>query len=124
MIAEPAFIPVMLKTLFFQTPVLLVCLMAAVVALAKWRQAPTACGLALTGFGLAFLLTLVSPTVSIWLSMAMRGQPMGDHGVVLAAFNVLVGILRAASYVLLLLATFANRSPSNADASNSPPMMR
>ena len=124
MTPNPDFIPVILKILLGQTPVLLVCLLGAVVALAKWRQAPTVCFLALAGFGLAFLLTLVSPAVSIWLSMAMRNGPAADHGLALAAFNIFVSLLRAASYVLLLVAVFAGRSPNTANASASPPINR
>lgn len=103
--------------LFFSTfvmyiPVLIVCLVAVIVSIGKWRQCPGASLWALLGFGLALLLCFVMPigqtAIQYWAF-----HSGGNHTGRMWAFSVfaVIGtVLHAVIYALLLVAVFAGRS--------------
>jgi hypothetical protein len=99
-----------LSTFVMQLPSLLVCLAAGVVLLVRWRQAPGASLWALLGFGLAALLGLIIPvvqsTVQYWL---MNRGDMARHAAIFGALAMVWSVLRALTYVLLLVAVFTDR---------------
>jgi hypothetical protein len=103
-----------------QLPVLLVCLVAGGVVLAKWKQGAQGSIWAVCGFGLAVFLCVAVPIVqTVVQHWAMQDDMLSQRGLILTASGVLWSLLRAATYALLLIAVFAGRSPST--AANSPP---
>jgi hypothetical protein len=91
-------------------PRIIVCIVACIVILAKWRDAPRGALFAFLGFGLALILCFVMPV----------GQSLLQHWVFpnadresrmwgFAAFGMTGSILQALSYVFLLVAVFAGR---------------
>jgi len=92
-------------------PRVIVCLLAVVVILAKWREARGGALWALLGFGLALILCFVMPI----------GQTMIQHWVfqdgdqasrmwAFSAFGIVGSVLQAVVYIFLLAAIFAGRS--------------
>lgn len=108
-------IGIFLSMFLTQLPVLLVCLVAAVVVVVKWKQAGSGSIWALCGFGLAVFLGLAVPVVQtlvhFWM---MQGGNFPSRAPILSALGILWSVLRAATYVLLLLAVFAGRSTPTA----------
>lgn len=102
-----------LSLLATYVPTILVCLIAGIVIIARWRDAPGAAPYALLGFGLLFVLCFVIPL----------GQTLLQHWVIedgqrasrmwaFTAFGFANGALHAVIYVCLLLAIFAGRPKS------------
>jgi hypothetical protein len=92
-------------------PRFIICVVACVVILAKWREARSGAVWALLGFGLALVLCFVMPV----------GQTVLQHWVLqngdretrlwaLSAFGMVGSVLQAVTYVFLLMAIFAGRS--------------
>jgi hypothetical protein len=96
-------------------PRLIICVLACIVILAKWRDAPRGALWALLGFGLALILCFVMPVgqslVQHWVFQSGdRESRMWAY----SAFGMLGSILQAVIYVFLLVAVFAGRSKTNA----------
>jgi hypothetical protein len=94
-------------TLAIQAPLLLSLLVGVVLAVAFWRRSPRASGLALGGFVMALVASLVGnapniATITLGLSAAQI-QPY------LMAISLATAVWRGASYLLLLLAVYADR---------------
>src|SRR5262245_40937434 len=104
-------IPEVLHGFMMQSPVLVVCLVAAVVILTKWSEASLASLWALLGFGLALALCFAIPigqaAVRHWVTQ--NGNP-AQLGAAFTSLAVFWSVLRAISYGLLLMAVFAGRS--------------
>ena len=100
-----------LRSLAIQLPILLVCLLAGVVVLAKWRHGSRGSIWALFGFGLAlflcFAIPIAQPVVRSWV---MQGGDAARLGATFTGLAVLWSVLRAITYGLLLVAVFAGRS--------------
>jgi hypothetical protein len=97
-----------------QAPILVVSLAAVIMAVVKWRQAPTPSLLCFLGFGLILLLSLVSPVVYTWLPRLMRDRP--GLGGVYTAIGILHAFLLAIAFAVILLAIFADRNRPTAAA--------
>ena len=91
-------------------PRLIICLVACIVILAKWRQAPSGALWAFLGFGLGLILCFVMPVgqtvIQQWVFQnGDRQNRMWAFG----AFSMIGSVLQAVIYVLLLVAVFAGR---------------
>jgi hypothetical protein len=96
-------------------PTLIVCLVAGVVILIKWRQAPIASLWALLGFGLALVLCFVMPAGQALLQYwVFHGGQRGSYTWALTAFGMVGSVLHAVIYVFLLMAIFTGRSKPDA----------
>ena len=114
-------IKMFVSALAIQLPTLLVCFVAGVVILGRWRQASKGAIWALLGFGLATVLCIAIPVaqagVQEWVKQSR--WTIADRASVFAGLGLLWSVLRAVSYALLLVAVFAGRSNSS---SASPPL--
>ena len=103
----------LLSSFATQLPIFLVCLVAGVVILAKWKQASRGSIWALLGFGLALILCIVIPVVQTSVQLwVMRGFGVADRTAVFMGLSILWSVLRGITYALLLVAVFAGRSTS------------
>ena len=91
-------------------PVLLVCVVAFIVILIRWRVGSTGSVWAALGFGLVLILCFVVPfaytTLQQW---ALHDRQFQSREWVFTAFGVVVSVLRAIVYTLFLVAIFAGR---------------
>jgi hypothetical protein len=108
-------ITMLLSTLATQLPVLVVCMVASVVVLVRWKEGSRGSLWALLGFGLALMLCIVVPvvqtTVQRWV---MQSGDVARRASVFTGLSILWSVLRASTYALLLVAVFAGRSTSRA----------
>jgi len=109
----------LLSTFAIQLPTLLVCFVAGVVILGKWKEGAKGSLWALLGFGLAALLCFAVPVaqtaVQAWIIHS--GHTAIENASVMAGISMVWSVLRAVSYALLLIAVFAGR-PTSPPASN------
>jgi hypothetical protein len=95
-------------------PRIIICLVACIVIVAKWREARGGAIWALLGFGLALILCFVMPV----------GQTMIQHWVfqgayretrmwAFSAFGMIGSVLQAVIYIFLLVAIFSGRSKTD-----------
>lgn len=105
----------MLLSMFaMQLPILLVCLVAGVIILVKWKQASHGSTWALLGFGLALILCVVIPVVQTSVQRwVVQGGDIAHRAFVFTGLSILWSVLRAITYALLLVAVFAGRSKSH-----------
>jgi hypothetical protein len=107
-------IKLLLSIFAVQLPVLLVCFVAGVVILARWRQGSKGSLWALLGFGVAAVLCFAVPVaqtvVQDWVRQGSHSMVEGAS--VMAGISLVWSVVRAASYALLLIAVFAGRSTS------------
>ena len=110
-----ALIQLFLSIFAMYLPTMIVCLVACVVILAKWRQASSASLWALLGFGLLLVLCFASPIGMVilqpWLN---QGGQLQSHVWVYSAFSMVLSVLHCVAYVFLLVAIFAGRSKAGA----------
>ena len=97
-----------------QLPTLLVCFVAGVVILGKWKEGSKGSMWALLGFGLAAVLCFAVPVAQTALQQWVRhsGHTMAESASVMAGISFVWSLLRAVTYGLLLVAVFAGRSTS------------
>jgi hypothetical protein len=101
---------VFLSQLATYVPTILVCLVAGIVVIARWRDIPGAAPYALLGFGLLFVLCFVIPLGNMMLQHWVLEE--GQRASRMWAFTVFGfanGALHALIYILLLFAIFAGR---------------
>jgi len=107
-------IKVLLSMFAIQLPTLLVCFVAGVVILARWKQGSKGSMWALLGFGLATVLCFAVPVaqtaVQAWIKHS--GHTIIESASVMAGISMVWSVLRAVTYALLLVAVFAGRSTS------------
>jgi uncharacterized integral membrane protein len=107
-------IKVLLSMFALQLPTLLVCLVAGVVILGRWKDGSKGSMWALLGFDLAAVLCFAVPVaqtaVQDWVSHG--GHTMIENASVMAGISIVWSVLRAVTYALLLIAVFAGRSTS------------
>jgi hypothetical protein len=92
-------------------PSLIVCLVAGVVILGRWREAPNASFWAALGFGVVLVLCFAVPLAHTMLQQWVLDS--GQRASRLWAFTglaIAASVLHAVSYVLLLAAIYAGRS--------------
>jgi hypothetical protein len=104
-----------LSTFAVYLPRVIICLVACIVILAKWRDAPRGALWALLGFGLALILCFVMPVgQSIIQHWVLQDSDRASRMWAFSAFGMIGSILQAVIYVFLLVAIFAGRSKANA----------
>jgi len=91
-------------------PLLIACLVGVFVVINRWKQAPGAARWALAAFvlgaALCFLIPLAQTIVQHWL---VEGGNMSQRAWVFGALSMVWSVLRATTYILLLVAVFAGR---------------
>jgi hypothetical protein len=104
----------LLSTFTIQLPTLLVCFVAGVVILAKWKEGSKGSLWALLGFSLAAFLCFAIPVAQTGVQNWVRhsGHTTIESASVMAGISIVWSALRAVSYALLLIAVFAGRSTS------------
>ncbi len=107
-------IKLLLSMFAIQLPTLLVCFVACVVVLAKWKQGSKGSMWALLGFGLATVLCFVIPVAQTAAQEWVRHSHYTtvESASVMAGVSMVWSVLRAVTYALLLIAVFAGRSIS------------
>jgi hypothetical protein len=107
-------IELLLSMFAIQLPTLLVCFVAGVVILGRWKEGSNGSMWALLGFGLAAVLCFAVPVtqtaVQDWIKHS--GHTTVESASVMAGISMVWSVLRAVSYALLLIAVFAGRSTS------------
>ncbi len=107
-------IGLLLSMFAIQLPTLLVCFVAGVVILGRWKEGSKGSMWALLGFGLAAVLCFAVPVaqtaVQDWIGHS--GHTAVERTSVMAGISMVWSVLRAVSYALLLIAVFAGRSTS------------
>jgi hypothetical protein len=107
-------IKVLLSMFAIQLPTLLVCFVAGVVVLGRWKQGSKGSIWALLGFGLAAVLCFAVPVgqtvVQEWVRHS--GRAMVESASIMAGIAMVWSTVRAVTYALLLIAVFAGRSKS------------
>jgi uncharacterized integral membrane protein len=107
-------IELLLSLFAIQLPTLLVCFVAGVVILARWKEGSKGSMWALLGFGVAAVLCFAVPVsqtaVQDWIRHS--GHTGVESASVMAGISMVWSVLRAVSYALLLIAVFAGRSTS------------
>jgi hypothetical protein len=91
-------------------PTLLVCSVACIMIVGRWRQGSGHLFWGILGFGLALVLCFVMPAIQTALQqwMVQSGKLM-SRAWVFTAFGFVASILHAAIYGCLLAAVFAGR---------------
>jgi hypothetical protein len=109
---NPDQIKLFLSMFAIQMPTLLVCFVAGVVILARWKDCSKASMWALLGFGLTAVLCFGVPVAQTAVQGWVRqsGHTMIEGASLIAGISMVWSMLRAVTYVLLLIAVFAGRS--------------
>lgn len=91
-------------------PTLLVCAVACIVIVGRWRQGSRHLFWGMVGFGLALVLCFVIPAVQTALQQwAFQSAERISRAWVFTAFGVIISALHAAIYGCLLTAIFSGR---------------
>jgi uncharacterized integral membrane protein len=105
-------IKLLLSMFTIQLPTLLVCFVAIVVVLGRWKAGSKGSIWALLGFSLAAVLCFAVPVaqtvVQDWVNHS--GHTTIESASVMAGISMVWSVLRAVTYALLLMAVFAGRS--------------
>jgi hypothetical protein len=96
-----------------QLPVLLVCLVGIMVALISWRRAPAASLWTFLAFGLALLLCILIPISQQTMLRMMKESSLDTRVTANIALGVVWSIVRAISYILLLVGVYAGRKSAS-----------
>ena len=96
-----------------QLPVLLVCLVGIMVALLSWRRAPAASLWTFLAFCLAFFLCILIPISQQTMMRMMKESSFDARVTANIVFGVVWSIVRAISYVLLLVGVYAGRQSAS-----------
>ena len=92
-------------------PRLIICVVACIVILAKWREAHSGALWAILGFGLALVLCVVMPVGQTVLQhWVLQNGDRESRMWAFSAFGMVGSVLQAVIYVFLLIAIFAGRS--------------
>ena len=105
-------IKLLLSMFAIQLPTLLVCFVAGLVILGRWKQGSKGSMWALFGFGVAAVLCFAVPVAQTAVQGWVRhgGHTTVESASVMAGISMVWSVLRAVSYALLLIAVFAGRS--------------
>ncbi len=103
-----------LTALTSQLPLLLMCLVGAIVALTKWPQAPRASLWVLLGCSVGVLVSIVAPVVQILSVDWMRGMAMSQRATMFTAIGLVWSLLRAVSVLFFLIGAYAGRQEAAA----------
>ena len=105
-------IRLLLSLFVIQLPTLLVCFVAGVVILGRWKEGSKGSMWALLGFGLAAVLCVAVPVAQTTVQQWVRhsGHTAVESASVMAGVSIVWSVLRAVTYALLLVAVFSGRS--------------
>ena len=92
--------------LLMQLPLMLAYLVGIVLALARLQRNPRPATFVLIGCLILFATLLISPLVQAW---ALQNRGVAQAGQILMAFNFVMAVVRAAGFVLLIIAAFVAR---------------
>jgi len=98
--------------LLLQVPVLLACVAGIIAALVFWQRYPRPAMLTLISMALLLITTLAQSFLSIYIGMQFRQSQylsINQVGWLLAVNTIIWGVIRAATFFLLLAAVFKNR---------------
>jgi hypothetical protein len=104
----------MLGGIATQLPVLLVSLVGIMVALISWRRAPAASLWTFLAFCLAFLLCALIPVSQQAMLRMMKESSLDTRVTANIVLGVVWSIVRAVTYVLLLVGVYAGRKSASA----------
>jgi hypothetical protein len=91
-------------------PTLLVCLVAGVVILGRWREGSNASVWAALGFGLVLVLCFVMPLAQTMIQQWVLEEGQRTSRMwAFTAFGIVGSVLHAVIYTLLLAAIYAGR---------------
>src|SRR5205807_6559145 len=96
-----------------QFPVLLGCLVGIMVALLSWRRAPAASLWTFLAFCLAFFLCILIPVSQQTVLRLMKENSFDARVTANIVLGVVWSVLRAVSYVLLLVGVYAGRKSAS-----------
>ena len=102
-----------LGSLASQLPVLLVSLVGIMVALISWRRAPAASLWTFLAFGLVFLLCILIPVSQQTMLRMMKESSLDTRVTANIVLGVVWSIVRATTYVLLLIGVYAGRKSAS-----------
>jgi len=116
-------VPLFLQSLAYQTPTLLVCLIACIVTILNWHLSPRASMFSIIGFGLALAICFLSPLTQSLVQYSFAHDSNAPHslGSKLVGLAALWSALRAVSYGLIVAAIYAGRSEQRT-VSTPPPV--
>ena len=99
-------IKLLLSMFAIQLPTLIVCFVAGVVILGRWKQGSKGSMWALLGFGLAAFLCFAVPVAQTAVQEWVRhsGYTTLESASVMAGISIVWSVLRAVTYALLLIA--------------------
>lgn len=105
-INDPALLTTLVTLLAGQLPILLVSLVGCLMMMGRWNEGSRAAGWALLGFGLSLALCLIIPVVQTLVQnwAVQSSNSMAQRATVFTVLGLLWSVLRAATYVLLLMA--------------------
>lgn len=107
-------IKTLLSTFAVYLPRVIICLVAVVVILTKWREARRGAFWALLGFGLALILCFVMPVGQTMIRhWVFQDSDQASRMWAFSAFGMIGSVLQAVTYLLLLVAIFAGRSKTD-----------
>ena len=107
------YLRVFLSMFVVHLPTLLVCAVACVFIVGRWRPGERYSFWAILGFGLALLLCFIIPAAQTALQQwVFQGADRISRAWVFSVFGVLVSVLHAAIYACLLTAVFSGRATS------------
>jgi hypothetical protein len=99
-----------LTSLAMNIPTLLVCMVAGVVILGRWREGSNALFFAALGFGLVLVLCFVMPLAQTLLQQWVFENGQRESRMwAFTAFGIAGSVLHAVIYALLLAAIYAGR---------------
>jgi len=111
---DPIQLKLFLTSLATNVPTLLVCLVAGVVILGRWREGSSASVWAALGFGLVLVLCFVMPLAqTIIQQWVLEDGQRASRMWAFTAFGILGSALHAIIYALLLAAIYAGRSKTD-----------
>lgn len=103
-----------LSMFLMQLPTFIVCGVACLVILSRWKEGSQGSFWALVGFGSVLGLCILMPVAQALVqSWAFQGEQRAGRMWVFSAFSLVWSLLHAATYVFLLIAVFAGRGTSN-----------
>jgi hypothetical protein len=114
----PDVLEALLRSAIVQSPVLLVWLVGAVVALARLPRHPGVSSLVLIALGLALAISLVSAVLYAWLPHVLHEGPLRDirPELLFGAVGLATCAVHAIAWALILVAAFAWRDGSRGHA--------
>jgi hypothetical protein len=107
---DPVQLKLFLTSLAMNVPTLLVCLVAGVVILGRWREGSNASVWAAVGFGLVLVLCFVMPLAQTMIQQwVLEEGQRASRMWAFTAFGIVGSVLHAVIYALLLGAIYAGR---------------